>query len=870
MMTMIRQISFLLFLFFAFNVHAQVTGCTDPLSVNYNPAATINDGSCNYTAASVSPVASIGLPAAVVETSGLISWNGLLFTHNDNSDTKLYALDPATGAVVQTINLPGVTNVDWEDIAQDDDYIYIGDFGNNSNGNRTNLKIYKIEKASLLSGSPIINTINFSYSNQGSFTATGGNNTDFDCEAFIVSENNIYLFTKQWVSKKTSVYSLPKNPGTHVASIDTTYNVNGLITGATYLKDKQLVVLTGYSPLMQPFLYLMYGFDGNNFFSGNNRKVTVPLSFHQFEGIATVNGLDYYVTNEKLSQSFLNVAQKLHRFDLRPYLEDYLESREVNKWTGTAWTQGTSDTNLPAIIEGDYNSAMHGGITAASLTVNNGNVIVASGTDFIIKGKVTVAETATMTIEDNANLVQIDNVENTGTLEVEKKGSPLHYLDYTLWSSPVWGDQTLKQFSPQTLDKRFYVYNTDLDSYSNYESASGIFGGTPSDVAFTPAKGYLIRMPYGLNPENVTVFEGKFEGTPNNGDITIALGTGGNRYNAVGNPYPSPINIYDFIDANQANLDNGTLYFWRKTNNPEATSYATINKLAYIANAANGGDTGSNTFTGDPSDWVINPGQGFYIKASADAGQLLFTNSMRRSDNNSQFFRHAPSSANDQLSRFWLNFENNTGGFAQAAIGYSPAGTLGIDFGYDGQLLNQGANAIYTVAGPTKLSIQARPSFVSDDVVQLGYSAGASGSYTISLAKAEGVFAEGQEILIKDKVLNITHNLSGEPYIFSTNEGDNSNRFEIIYASSALGINEIAEPGNDVVVYKQNGELHIDAGLVDINAVTVYDISGRSVYNRNGINTPRAAIKALQGPNQLLVIQIILNDKTIISKKVVN
>ena len=36
-------------------------------------------------------------------------------------------------------------NVDWEDITQDETHIYIADFGNN-NGNRTDLKIYKILK----------------------------------------------------------------------------------------------------------------------------------------------------------------------------------------------------------------------------------------------------------------------------------------------------------------------------------------------------------------------------------------------------------------------------------------------------------------------------------------------------------------------------------------------------------------------------------------------------------------------------------------------------------------------------------------------------------------------------------------------------
>jgi Secretion system C-terminal sorting domain len=309
-------------------LHAQVAGCTDPLSNNYNPQATVNDGSCTYNSSSVSPISSVNLPDVVDETSGLIKWDDRLLTHNDNTDINLYSLDSITGAVLQTLPVTGTSNTDWEEIAQDTEYIYLGDFGNNSNGNRSNLRIIRVGKEELLSGNVQPYSIYFSYSNQAGLTPTGGNNTDFDCEAFVVAQDSIYLFTKQWVSKKTSLYALPKTPGTHVAQLKSTFDVGGLITGATYLEDKKLVVLTGYSTLLQPFFYLLYDFNGHGFFSGNKRKVGMSsMSFHQTEGIATTNGLDYFVSNEHFSQSpLINVPQRLHKFDLSPYLQDYLEN----------------------------------------------------------------------------------------------------------------------------------------------------------------------------------------------------------------------------------------------------------------------------------------------------------------------------------------------------------------------------------------------------------------------------------------------------------------------------------------------------------------------------------------------------------------
>ena len=306
---------------------AQIAGCTDPLANNFNSSATQNDGSCTYNEASVAPTASFSLAANLTETSGLISWNSYIWTQNDSNDLNIYVLDSSNGNLVQSYPLNGVTNTDWEEISQDNDYVYIGDFGNNSNGNRADLKILRISKNSILAGSPLIETISFTYSNQTDFTPAGSNKTDFDCEAFIVSADSIFLFTKQWISKKTSVYSLAKTPGNYVAKLKSTFDVQGLITGVTYLESKKLVTLCGYSSSLQPFVYLLYDFDGNSFFGGNKRKIQVSLPYSQVEGITTSNGLKYYISNEKFVQApFINSPQMLHKLDLSSFLEGYLNN----------------------------------------------------------------------------------------------------------------------------------------------------------------------------------------------------------------------------------------------------------------------------------------------------------------------------------------------------------------------------------------------------------------------------------------------------------------------------------------------------------------------------------------------------------------
>lgn len=309
---------FLLLLLFVngYYTNAQINGCTDPLATNYDSLATSNDGSCLYNVTSVSPITTWSLPDIMVETSGLIFWNQKFWTHNDNSDTNIYSFDTINISNYQSFPLNSTSNIDWEEISQDSSYIYVGDFGNNANGNRTNLKILRIEKNSLLTNVPIIDTINFNYSLQTDYTAIGSNNTNFDCESFIVTQDSIYLFTKEWVSKATTIYSLPKLSGSYVAQARQSYYVDGLITGATFLEDKKLIVLCGYSQVLQPFLFMLYDFESQNFFNGNKRKILLNMSMHQVEGIATEDGITYYVTNEKVGQT---VPQQIHKIDLAEY-----------------------------------------------------------------------------------------------------------------------------------------------------------------------------------------------------------------------------------------------------------------------------------------------------------------------------------------------------------------------------------------------------------------------------------------------------------------------------------------------------------------------------------------------------------------------
>ena len=265
------------------------------------------------------------LPAIVSETSGLLFFNGKLITHNDSGDAaNLYELDTITGNIIRTININNATNVDWEDITQDDTYIYIGDFGNNSSGNRQDLKIYRILKSDYTNNTSISSEIiSFSYEDQSDFTPQTANNTNFDAEAISAYKDKLVIFTKNWKDNTVNAYTLPKTIGNHSAKKVSSYNSNGLITGSTYNKEDDSFLLCGYtSPNGAPFLMhiKVSAITNDAIFSGTIERTDTPtLNPSQVEGITVISGKRYFISREKVSTliggSPFVLNQKLYRFD---------------------------------------------------------------------------------------------------------------------------------------------------------------------------------------------------------------------------------------------------------------------------------------------------------------------------------------------------------------------------------------------------------------------------------------------------------------------------------------------------------------------------------------------------------------------------
>ncbi len=535
-------------------------------------------------------------------------------------------------------------------------------------------------------------------------------------------------------------------------------------------------------------------------------------------------------------------------------------SISTTTWDGTSWDNGDPTSASSVIFTGNY--VIGSDFNACSITVTNGAIVsVASGFNVSTNGAITVDSGSYFTLENNANLFQSDATAiNTGSIVVKRNSNPLKRLDYTMWSSPVAAQQLLA-FSPLTSISptvRFYNYNTSTNLYNSVVS--------PSSTNFAVGSGYLIRVPNN-HPLTPNVWTGYFMGVPNNGTKTVTLNNiaAGQRYNLVGNPYPSPISIAQIAADNAANIE-ATMYFWRKTNGSSNPSYCTWN-------------TASQTFGSNGEAFVDNPagviqtGQGFIVEAKASATSMQFNNGQRIADNTGQFFKSNPVATvgtPSEAHRIWLNMTGTGSQFSQVVVGYFSNATLGAD-DFDSKFLNyDGVIGLNTKIGAGNYVIQGRPTpFDASDIVPLNYKVTTAGNYTFAIDHVDGIFANGQTVYIKDNADGSYHNISTGSFTFATDAGEYYDRFEVVYLNSLLNTATTNFSASAIIVYHTQNEVVINTGAATMTSVRIFDIRGRLLLQKKDINASETKVN-VGTTNEVLLVEVTTTEGLKATKRIIN
>lgn len=238
----------------------------------------------------------ISISENLSEISGMEAMNDSTFVAiNDSGNSAELFVMNIDGELLKTVKVNNAINRDWEDLARDDKYLYIGDIGNNRNI-REDLCVYKVELKSILETEEVTaEKISFTYEDQDAFPPTN-DNLIYDAEAITCYNDSILIVTKSrcdpWTGS-AQLYSLPKEVGTHVVQKKEDLFIGDYgwafdaVTSADFYND--ILYLITYNRI------LLFNF------VGTDRKLlkTIPFkSMSQMESIVVIDNNTFYVADE--------------------------------------------------------------------------------------------------------------------------------------------------------------------------------------------------------------------------------------------------------------------------------------------------------------------------------------------------------------------------------------------------------------------------------------------------------------------------------------------------------------------------------------------------------------------------------------------
>ncbi len=532
--------------------------------------------------------------------------------------------------------------------------------------------------------------------------------------------------------------------------------------------------------------------------------------------------------------------------------------KNSNGFSGAANT-AVKNTNSPSITLDAGSTVDYTGVDQsithqipyANLSVSSAGVKTATGTTTVNQittvsaGKLKLPETAnnvtsnileakkgihntggTVTFENNAILMQDAEAINTGDIILNRKAT-VPSAQYNLWSSPVASQDLYALYGAAGA--------VPADTVMEYITKTDLFKPMPTGSLSVKAKAYSAK---GLADNASGAVTAIFKGEPNNGEVSIGLSVDGKRFNAVGNPYPSNLDLNKLYDDNTSILDSSfknitnLVRFWDNTNNEDfwqqGSNYSGNNYAIYNLDAGVGvpGTHNGNNLAKIP-DGIVKPGQGFMVRANTSGDQVLkFNNGQRLASAHADTPYYKNSSYKD---RFWLALETPGAIVNTIAIAYNDLATNNNDI-YDTSILDaNNSDLFYSLSdNQYKQAIQSRKGgFVDTDAVKLGAKYYKAGTHKIKVIKKDGVFEGGQNIYLHDKVLNKYIDLATEAYSFDASASSNDTRFEIVYKPGAVLGAVDTQSKDAVIVYKTSDAFVVLSKADAITKVELYDMNGR-------------------------------------------
>ena len=504
-----------------------------------------------------------------------------------------------------------------------------------------------------------------------------------------------------------------------------------------------------------------------------------------------------------------------------------------------------------------------------NVTVSNG-VVITIGSDGSLRAANVINNNGSIVMNSSSNEFSsliASSVSGSGTFTYNRYISDTSTFD--IISAPFTGQKFSNLLSNNSgviyvnpSDATQYAYgpfNNNTGAYVQYDSDNDGDETMDAGLGFRTGR---------LNSENGTTLA--FTGTFETSNVTEPIKDGGHetygRWNLIGNPFPSYLDLNHFFNDNSGILEtNYVAIYTYDGDDSDGSVWTTYN---------------SSTLTdenGDPIQKYIAPGQAFFVASSSVNDQYItFDTDMQSTAGTDDFlpddsfglnasnskislalsfggskddFLPGESGPNDDS--FGLNASNSKislalsfdgSKFAATDIYLNTKASSGLDVGYDaGTFANQaGSLGLYSFLADgshpeTKLAIQAVSNYITEPVViPLGVNAQSGIDYTIKLKERpqqEGVF-----VYLKDNLDNSMTLLTDQDYSFNTStdlQGDG--RFEVHLSAFALSTFDISKAPYSMIGL--NGRVQVTGELSKGDVITILDLRGRTLAKQT-VNSP--------------------------------
>ena len=460
-----------------------------------------------------------------------------------------------------------------------------------------------------------------------------------------------------------------------------------------------------------------------------------------------------------------------------------------------------------------------GDATISSPTSVN-SVIVNPGAGLTVNTGVTLTATVGLEFESSAtnysSLILDGTVAGTMTYErhVNINGSGSTGSN-DLVSAPLTG----QDFASFATANPNILNNGALYLFGPFEKVTGQYVNWAATETATLEEGVGYRTG---TSDNGTV---TFTGTAQNGLVTNDIqnaGTNNAEWNLVGNPYPSYMNVQQFLNHDVGGVSNIQLF---------DTGTAAI--YGYDGNALNGWTIYNSANT--TASTLIAPGQGFFVGAdftNASSYDLEFTPAMRSTGSGDDFI----SGRNAELIYLKLKASTTTNSFGTDFY-FNTNSSLGFDVGYDANIWGDTTPdfAIYSHLVQDNvgdaITLQSLDmSNLSDVTIPLGVNANQGEQLTFSIV--DKTLPDAVNVYLDDVVANTSTLLNTGDYVITpTANLSGTGRFFLRTSQDVLLTIDNNQNILNIFALYSSKELVISGQLNDATTLELYDLQGRQVLS---------------------------------------